>query len=354
MIHLMIRKDPIRIIQTFIRRCNSIYNLLPNVQTNEGIISYKDINYFYNVENKDKNDLSNKTRENIIASIINQTIPQGYFKYSNLWKTINNGVNDYLNQLACQKNLIIDSVVCMPKAGRGNHYDFQITINKDHIFDIEFKFNASTVTECPQFVSPMNPSKYLDINFEEFFYSNYLGLIAIHGKLELPDKSIYLQTIGNNNVDCMKPYKEKYDTDKGFNDYCKKIDKQAIKQFISISNLNIAKLSRYLSETQSNKIYMCYKNKVFYLDNVDPSIYTIKDTIQKKNTNYICITENNMLIELRLRFKNGCGLQFPAFQIKRKFPNVKELKELCKAHNIVAPRLKKDMINILTRHSIMI
>ena len=81
MIHLMIRKDPIRIIQTFIRRCNSIYNLLPNVQTNEGIISYKDINYFYNVENKDKNDLSNKTRENIIASIINQTIPQGYFKY---------------------------------------------------------------------------------------------------------------------------------------------------------------------------------------------------------------------------------------------------------------------------------
>lgn len=348
------KQEYILIIQKFIRKCNNIYNSLPIVKTKEGDIYYNSIKYFYKVENRAKNDSSNKIRENIIASLINKIIPKCFFKYSNLWRNLNNSLNHYLKLLACQKNLIIGTIVCIPKAGRSNHYDFKIIINNDNIFYVEFKFNVKNITDCPQFISPMKPSKYLDINFEEFFYDNYLELIANKGNLELPNKNIYLQTIGNNNVECMKLYKDKYKTDKIFNNYCKKIDKKAIKQFISNSNLNHAKLSDYLFETQKDKIYMCYKNNIFYFDKVDPSIYKIMETIQKKNTHFLCKTENNMLVEIRLRFKNGCGLQFPAFQIKRKFPTIKELKELCKKNNLVPPKLKKDIIELLTRNSIRI
>ena len=151
----------------------------------------------------------------------------------------------------------------------------------------------------------------------------------------------------------MKLFKEKYDNDKDFNMYCKKIDKTAIKEFIQMCNLDISILSDYLLTTQTDKIYMCYKDHNFYHDMVDTSLYIIKNVIQKEPTNFICETNNGCKLEVKLRFKNGCGLQFPAFQIKRKIPTVKQLKILCSENNIPSPKLKKKIIEVLDEHNII-
>ena len=44
---------------------------------------------------------------------------------------------------------------------------------------------------------------------------------------------------------------------------------------------------------------------------------------------------------------------YPAFQIKRKIPYVKELKLLCKTHNLTPPKLKKDILKLLDDNGII-
>ena len=98
---------------------------------------------------------------------------------------------------------------------------------------------------------------------------------------------------------------------------------------------------------------MCYKeNKISY-DTLDEKLYKIIQLEKKENTNYIYRTELGMKLEIKLRFKNGCGLQFPALQIKRKVPIIKELKKLCDKHNIKPPSLKKDICEILDCNKII-
>lgn len=320
---------------------------------NGSSISLKDIDSF-NTSNRSENDSKNKLRENILAAIINDKIPSDFYDKSSSWRNITKELESFIKRL-CSKNKIPTSskIVCTPKAGRKHNYDFELTIDDKNVFKIEFKFNATKASETPQFVSPMKPSQYLDIDFEEYFYENYLPIIATKGNLTIPCKDVYLKTIHNNKVDCMKDFKEKYDTDKEFNKECKKIDKLAIKKFIESNGLNLKKLTDYLMNSQKNKIYMCYKDGQFYYDKVHDDLYKVVNVESKNNTSYICVTKSGMKIEVRLRFKNGCGLQFPAFQIKRKIPAVKDLKSICQKNNLKAPKLKKDICKMLDKNNIM-
>lgn len=151
----------------------------------------------------------------------------------------------------------------------------------------------------------------------------------------------------------MKPYKEKYDNDITFRNFCKKIDKEGIKAFIQVSDIVKEFLTEKLLNSQKNKHYMCYDDGKIYYDKLNENIYKLTKLIYKDNTNYIYETESGMNLEIKLRFKNGCGIQFPALQIQRKIPNVNELKKLCAINNIKAPRLKKDICNILTENNVM-
>jgi hypothetical protein len=306
----------------------------------------------FTVSNRSDNDNKNKLRENIVASIINDEIPCEFYKKSTLWRNLKKELYNYI-----EKNLFntkdIKTIKCIIKAGRKHNNDFEIIINNTHAFQVEFKFNATKASETPQFVSPMKPSQYLEKNFEEYFYENYLPKIVNLANGNIPDKEEYFKTIHGDKVECMKLFKEKYDTDKNFNKECKKIDTEAIKQFIESSNLNIKKLSSYLLNSQINKVYMCYKDGKFYYDKVNENLYKIKKVEERKSTNYICVTESGMKLEVRLRFKNGCGLQFPALQIKRKIPFVKDLKLICQKNNLTPPKLKKDICKLLDENNII-
>lgn len=315
-------------------------------------IKFDDIDVF-KYKNRLKNDSHNKKREYIIVSIINNIIPEKYYTLSEKWSNLKNEIILFIQKLAKINDIRGDyKLQCFIKAGRGNHNDINIHIN-DVICKVEFKYGATCVNDCPQFVSPMKPSKYLNNDFESWFYDNYLYKIAEFGGLKIPLKDIYCKTIHNNDVECMKEYKDKYKIDKKFNDYCKKIDKEAIKKFIEITMIDKIKLSNYLRESQKDKHYMCYHNEKIYYDTINENLYNLSSIVKKEKTNYIYKTEFGMKLEIKLRFKNGCGLQFPAFQIKRKIPTIKELKQICINHIIKPPKLKKDIIAILDENSII-
>jgi hypothetical protein len=322
-------------------------------------ISPDSIEVFFSFRKKSDNDSNNGLRESIISAIINKKIPDTFFLCEK-WISLRRQIHSFIEKLKTSIGLEIISdinftdIVCIPKGGRCFHYDFVFVFDKVREIKIEFKFNASTVHECPQFVSPGKPSRFMDINYEEWFYDNGLKNIADYADLVLPEKSEYLKTIHSNKVEVMKYFKLKYDNDIPFNNYCKKIDKQTNKKFLDICKLNIDQLSSYLYESQKDKYFMCYLNGEFFIDSLDKSLFQITE-YHIQAPNFICKTKIGYNLEVKLRWKNGHGIQYPAFQISRKFPSKNDLISLCKLHDIEfsSRNNKSVLINILTEKGIV-
>jgi hypothetical protein len=86
---------------------------------------------------------------------------------------------------------------------------------------------------------------------------------------------------------------------------------------MSTTVLNIDLLNEYLISSQNAKIYMLYKNGKFHKQIVDPRKYTIVSYIVCKNkkNKFVAKTQEGKDIKILLRWKNGNGVAFPAFQI---------------------------------------
>lgn len=294
-------------------------------------IHLKDINYFNtNTSKKQKNDKNNKKRERIIGSIINMTTPKIFFVKSLRWFNLKKEIDLYITKLATYNNIIqIDNISCCIKAGRNNNYDFDIVINDIYQFDIEFKFNAKKIKEAPQFVSPMKLSQYLTNNYEEFYYDLYLVKLEEKYGMNIPEKEEYLSKVHSPNPKCLEHIQDKYykgceqsskftnnKDDIEFYNYMKKISKDSISDFVSKNYINIDKLNEYLKKSQKNKIYMLYKEKSLYFEEHNVSDYLIK-TCEKEPSlsRYKAKTESGNTLKILIRWKNGNGVAFPAFQI---------------------------------------
>ena len=315
-------------IQTFIKKCNFIYQHLENVIYKKALINYNDINTF-NVSSKCNNDNNNKIREIIICSIVNNKVPDDYYKYSFRWRKLKNETYKYIDKLCTDNNIIIKTQKCIIKAGRSNHYDFKIIINDINEFNVELKFNAECIKETPQFISPMKPSKYLEYSYEEYYYDNYLKKLSSEYGLILPCRKEYINKIHSNSPSCVNEYQEKYykgcvksskytaiNEDIDFYEKSKKISKESIISFINLYSMNIKMLTEYLLETQKNKYYMFYKNNNIYLETVNQDNYIITSYIKDPDKQrYMATTKSGNILKILLRWKNGNGIAFPSFQI---------------------------------------
>lgn len=318
--------------QQFIRFCYTRCKNLPPVIINKSkTLNYFDINSF-NISSKSLNDSNNKCREDIIYSIINKIVPDEYYKYSIRWNAMRFKIKEYIKQLLLRttNETNVNSIICEKKAGRKNKFDFIIIINNKHKYLIELKFNASKINETPQFVSPMCPSKYLSTSFEEYYYYNFLPKLCNNEELLIPPIELYLNQIHNNSPECMKPFQKKYykgayksskfsgdEADINYYNLCNKVSKECISKFIENEELNINLLSKYLKESQKNKVYMLYKNNKFYIEQItNEDEYEIISYIKEpKKSRFIAITKTNKKLKILLRWKNGNGIAFPAFQI---------------------------------------
>ena len=305
-------------------------------EKNEEInIKFDDIIVFYHLEQiKSKNDENNKIREVIICRIINNKIPNDYYERSTHWCILKIQIHKYIHEICNLKNITIlpnTLISCKIKAGRKHNYDFEIKID-DIVCHIEFKYDAIEITDLPQFVSPMKPSQYMTLSFEDYFYENGLQEIAEDVEdFKIPDKEIYKKEIHSTNPICVKDLQDKYyagckksskftGEEKDINTYnrCIRISKEHITNFISKDELQLDKdkLSQYLLSTQKNKIYMLYKNGTFTLKEINHNEFII-DSYEKKEDkhSFIATTKTGRKLGILLRWKNGNGIAYPAFQI---------------------------------------
>ena len=196
----------------------------------------------------------------------------------------------------------------------------------------EFKYNASKINDCPQWVSPMKPSKFMTKNFEEYHYDNHLESISNIWGFSKPNKEDFLSQVHFEKPECMKPFQNAYykgatrssqysglkdDIDKY--QKCKDISNHCISEFLKTTNLNVTEINKYLLQTQKDKHYILYDThtKTFKHEKPDIKDYTIKsNTIQKTKNSFIGKTKSGKSINILLRWKNGNGIAFPAFQIK--------------------------------------
>lgn len=296
------------------------------IVSNKVKITLEDIEYF-KIQSRKKNDKSNKIRESIIDAILNGKIPPSFYNENEEWRLLKNNLSQYFQKLVPDEE--ITNITCIHRGGRQYYYDFSVEINNRHVFNIEFKFNARKVVETPQYVSPMKPSKYLTENYEEYFYENYLEKICKVAQIPLIDKSLYLKSIHQSNPECVSYLQQKYyqgckqsskftgtDEDIYFYQKVKEYSKESIQNFVMAEDVRIDELSKYLLESQQNKIYMLYHQGDFYLEKVNTDNYEIVSVTKNKNKNgYVADTRSGRKIKILLRWKNGNGIAFPAFQI---------------------------------------
>jgi hypothetical protein len=307
---------------------------------------------------RSQNDKNNKMREAIIGAIINNRVPPTYY-LTERWRNLKQAVVGFLqtcsssidDTVAVAAAAAYSHVECIPAAGRGHNYDFTIVFtNSDGVsttHHVEFKFNAAKVSDTPQFVSPMKPSQYLSGSYEEYFYDTYMPTIASMAAagsssavtsttLMLPDRAEWLKQIHNNAPACVKHLQAKYyagcavssqftndANDIAFYETCKKLSCESIREFITHHDLDIVTLSEYLRESQDGKTYMLFQPAsaataapVITLQRVNPADYTIVSCIKNpEKSRYECLTQSGKKIHVLLRWKNGNGIAFPAFQI---------------------------------------
>ena len=298
----------------------------------------------FRVENRRDNDKCNKMRECIIIAILNGYIPKAYYWVAS-WSRLKKSIDGYTKQLECHdraqnKNISLPrrtNVNCVLKAGRGHKYDFDINITYADILttthNIEFKFNAESVCDAPQFVSPMHPSKYLTSSFEEYYYDNYLPQLADSAQLLLPDRKTYLDSIHSTSPKCMQAYQTKYyhgcaqssrflnrQSDIAFYELAKRIDLECRQSFIARTDLNTDVLSEYLLASQTGKKYMLFSTKTrdLILQTINADDYILVKELTTKNIEkcrYECVSKSGKHIHVLLRWKNGNGIAYPAFQI---------------------------------------
>ena len=304
----------------------------PKTQNDDLIVKYnkqniipEDIKYFQ-IQTRKKNDKSNKIRESIIGAVLNDKIPIMFYENEE-WINLRDNLLKYIQNLVPKEKII--NIQCEHCGGRKYHHDFQITLNKKYVFKVEFKFNATQIGDTPQYVSPMKPSQYLTGNYEEYFYDSYLSQICELAQVPLVDKTEYLKGIHNSSPPCVNELQKKYyqgckqsskftgkEEDILFYKKVKDYAKDSIEKFILQKNIKMDKLSEYLLNTQKNKVYMLYHKGEFHQETVNLENYEIVSVSTNKRKNgYVADTKSGKKIKILLRWKNGNGIAFPAFQI---------------------------------------
>ena len=93
--------------------------------------------------------------------------------------------------------------------------------------------------------------------------------------------------------------------------------KEGIRTFIQETELNHEKLTDYLLESQQGKVYMLYHENNFVKEQVNLDDYHIVSvTKNPEKSRYECVTKTGIRLNVLLRWKNGNGIAFPAFQIR--------------------------------------
>lgn len=297
-------------------------------------ISKEDIVHFKETFGRGGNDDANDKREDIVIMMLNNRVPVEFLEYDPMWSVLSTRVRSCVHNIITSECItLMNRVEFVRAGGRGKHHDIELIGDGKVQLKIEFKHGASEVVETPQIVSPMKPSQYMTISFEDFYYTFYLPKIVENESLTVPEKDIYMKQIHSNEPKCMLDFQNKYyagcerssqftskDEDKEFYNKCNETSKSAIREFLSRDDVELCDdaLSSYFIKTQE-KVYLMYKDGNFTSQRIDPKEFVIDSYVKEpENYRFVVQTKTGKKLHILLRWKNGNGVAFPAFQISLK------------------------------------
>ena len=284
-------------------------------------ISINDVDYFRETDYRCENDARNKKREAIVELLWNNQIPISWYQQQPYWRILYDGLHEILDYLTKQP---YDQIQFVHKGGRGAQYDFLVTYflqgkQVDQI-PLEFKYGCRSLHDYPQILSLYSNGLFQQYGYAEFFYDKYVEQLAQLYHVKKPSREVYLKNVYKTTADheffaTLKSNEEKYKIEK------KQLVDQSINEYLTYlvqyHLVDIEQLNRRLSEHQSDKVFLMFKDDHFYIESIDTNQLKVVEMDEIRNGNVLRgSTTTDMCVDCLLRWKNHAGIQGPAWQIK--------------------------------------
>jgi len=276
---------------------------------------------FYTTEDRSANDKHNKIREHFLANVLTteETAAAAAATDPRI-HTIKTKWQQFLSSLADGTPTLRQT------AGRRHHHDFVVCYPSTSI-PIEFKHNATSIKDIPQFLSlPTKNANFMTVEYAGYFYDAYLTQFVdadpALSAIPIPDRPTYLRKVFNNNYDAHPFFRLAKGRDLP---ECNKAAKDQIVNASIASYLQSfgpttdkEKLTNLFLNTQDGKIYALWDpaTETFYKDSLTQTDLTITSVGDIKHGNTLIAKSATKEFHMLLRWKNHKGILYPAWQIK--------------------------------------
>jgi len=298
---------------------------------------------------KDRNDGDNKSRELVIATLINISESE----LESLRKRIKNGflLSSVLESLDQALKQISEKVMpesaapkfsVKTKAGRTNNYDFDLLISDktvDKQLAVELK-KGTSIYDQPQFlqlyVNSTDVTSERIPNYAEYFFDNYFSELQLYSGCSQINRDQYVKEVFGTTYKT-EPFSQLYrmvKVDEEGKNWLKLLQYESIDSYIKVimdhpeTNINWKALQgRLLS--QVDKYFLSWNPALreFSWEQFDEeSLRLTGNSATKKKTNGLrtslrLSTSSGQSLDLLLRWKNNPCVKGPAWQIKLSAPS---------------------------------
>lgn len=263
------------------------------------------------------NDASNKAREAFLVTLPGAPPQPENARYT----ALRSGLCATVGWLCAEA----DSFTLVQKAGRKYNYDFdavfQIGGATIKIEKLEFKHNATEITDLPQFLSLGANALPFGVLYAAFYYDKYLAAyVATDAGITepIPDRATYLSKVYNNNYDSLPFFRQLYSRESTAKAAKGKIVNASIAEYLAIHGTSIDKaaISDALWKRQEGKKFLLWNCRTFNIRELTREDLTVTEIVRVHRGNTLIVKSATQIFGLLLRWKNHKGILYPAWQIK--------------------------------------
>ena len=296
-------------------------------------VHFSDIMTFFEKSTRNKNDATNKIRENILRLLCQ--LPDKYkdhIEFGNYWRIVHESFHSSIKKVADETDIsLYTSIQIELKGGRHFNHDADVLYYDGNTLiatrKIEFKYGASKIINLPQFLSIyVNNPDIRDSSIETydtFWYKNYLDkYIACDTEIteSKPSLETYLKMVMK--TESPTPFFHQLKRRMSlFKNEKNGVVNHSITDYLTKywnSTINLENLSNKIKTTQTDKHFIMWCGDQFYYDKMSVENMSELTFNSIKNGNVIQLTSGNAVYSLLLRWKNGKGILGPAWQISLK------------------------------------
>jgi len=292
-------------------------------------MSVSDITTFFSTSTRNKNDSTNKVRENVLKIICNP--PKEYFdnaEFGNSWRIVYQAWNDSIKKIAEETSVpIYNSTQIKVKGGRKFNYDVDVMYYDGTTLvanrKVEFKNGGYNISDLPQFLSLQVKIGLFNETYDKFWYENYIDkyIACDTGITETkPSLQLYLKNVTSTKYTITPFFAQLKAREPFFQEEKNAVVNTSIADYLTKhgKELDIKSFSEKVKSTQTDKIYLLWCNGRFYIDKLTESEMSDMTYHSIKNGNVLEVKSRNTIYRMLLRWRNHKGILNPAWQISMK------------------------------------